>query len=134
MRYTAWLAAIALNAFAATWVTGATVLWALAGAFPGLSLIYAIPPALAVSSLLWQRTKPSVVWTAALVTNMLLCTWLVIGFAAVLPRPGAYLWGYSEAIIAVPSMLAVIAHAWPRERTRADSTRMAINGARSAIQ
>ena len=117
MRYTTWLAAIALNAFVATWVTGANVLWAPAGAFPGSWLMFAIPPALAVASLLWQRTRHSVVWTAALVTNMLLCTWLVIGFAAVLPRPDAYLWGYSEAIIALPSMLAVIAHAWPRERS-----------------
>ena len=116
MRYTAWLAAIALNAFVATWVIGAATLWGPAGAFAG-SLIYAIPPALAVASLLWQRTRPSVVWTAALVTNMLLTTWLVIGFAAVLPQPNAYLWGYSSALIALPSMLAVIAHVWPRERS-----------------
>ena len=117
MRYTAWLAAIAINAFVATWVTGASVLWGTHGAFPGWWLIQAIPPALAVASLLWQRPRQSVVWMAALVTNMLLATWLVIGFAAVLPRPNAYLWGYSEAIIALPSMLAVIAHAWPRARS-----------------
>jgi hypothetical protein len=117
MRYAAWLAAVALNAFVVTWVTGVNVLWAPAGALFGPWLIYVIPPALAVASLLWQRTRQSFVWTAALVANMLLSTWLVIGFAAVLPRPDAYLCGYSEAIIALPSMLAVIALVWPRERS-----------------
>ena len=117
MRYTTWLAAIALNAFVATWVIGAAALWGPDEAFPSSVLIHAIPPVLAVASLLWQRTRRSVVWTAALVTNMLLTTWLVIGFAAVLPQPNAHLWGYSSALIALPSMLAVIAHVWPRERS-----------------
>jgi hypothetical protein len=115
MRYTAWLAAIVLNAFVATWVAGVNMLWRPAGAFPGAWVLYALPPVLAVASLLWQRTRPSVVWTAALVTNMLLTTWLVIGFATVLPQPGGYLWGYSSVLVALPSMLAVIAHVWPRE-------------------
>jgi hypothetical protein len=117
MRYAAWLAAIALNAFVVTWVTGVNVLWAPAGAFPGSWLMYVIPPALAVASLLWQRSTQSFVWRATLVANMVLSTWLVIRFAAVLPRADAYLWGYAEAITALPSMLAVIALVWPRERS-----------------
>ena len=55
-------------------------------------------------------------WAGAISVNALVALWLVIGFAMVLPRPHSYLWGYSDAVVAIPPVLAVLALWQMRDR------------------
>ena len=119
IRYSVWVGAIGMNVLIAAWLILVQVIWGPAGAFRGSWLLYAIPSILAVVSLTRPRARHPFVRTAAIATNALVAVWLLIGFAMVLPQPNAYLWGYSSAPIAIPPVLTVIAHLWPRELTRA---------------
>jgi hypothetical protein len=123
IRNAVWVGAIGMNACIAAWVILVQVILGPAGAFRGSwLLLYVIPSVLAVCSLGGRRHQWAILRTAALATNAVVAAWLLIGFAMVLPQPNAHLWGYSSATIALPPMMAVIAHLWPRELIRTRSS------------